>query len=251
MKKNKYTGEYVKAFLSKDAFIPDPQGNPILSGKYEPNKNETVYIYSFKENKLLFAKGFDKVYGIESHELNAQKLNSLYTPHFKNFIDEYFDRILLYLRNNNQNLNTFSISTIIKVNHFDKPVLLIIRVFDTDENGNLISVIGRSFRGLPIQSTNIVQYFLEGEGNANFMEKINHHLDFKDCISRKDIELIEELTMNSTIEQTSENLNLSPEHIEFYTNNLLSRFKLNSVPELIEFAKNNHLIPNQFKKLDL
>ena len=41
MKENKYTGEYVNAFLSKDAFIPDPQGNPIQDKRSCPEYNRS------------------------------------------------------------------------------------------------------------------------------------------------------------------------------------------------------------------
>ena len=136
MSKSKFSGDYTKAFLSKDRSKEGSKDTIYFDKTLEIAENEAVNVFSFKENKLLFAKGFEKLLGRELEEIDILQLNSLYDTVFKEFTNEYHDRMLLYLHTNNKNLESLSSTIIVKAQGIDTPFILNVKVYETDENGN-------------------------------------------------------------------------------------------------------------------
>lgn len=242
-----YTGKYTQAFLS-DKISKDSSNTDFYKERIEVKNNEAVYVYSFKGNKMVFTKGFEKITNKKDDEISILELNNLFSPHFENFINEYHDRILLFLHTNNEKNETFSSHVIIKINNFDYPVILNIKVFETDDNGNLISIIGTTTIEKRLKTSDIVQYGFKGDFNPEFVEEINNDLEFNQCVSSFNIKIIELLELKKSYTDISNKLNISEEKIKNNLNKLLKRFELKNIKELIEFAKNNYLIPNQFDK---
>lgn len=242
----KYTGKYTQAFLSDSTVRAESIETDYFNNIIDLKPNEAVYIYSFKGNKLLFVKGFEKLLNIKDEELSIIELNSHYTTDFKSFIDEYHDRLLLFLYNNNQNIESFSSHAILKVKDSDIPFMLNIKVHKTDNNGNLVSIIGRCTFDPNIRTSDIVQYSLKGDFDPDFLNTINNKLHYKKCISLENIKLIELLDSETKLEEISSKLELSEDSIKIKIDNLIEKFNLKNKAELISFAKDNHLIPNQF-----
>ena len=243
---SKYSGNYTKAFLSEKKSSDSSIEATFVDKTIHREKNEAVHIYSFKENKLIYAKGFKEILGLEENEINILNLNSLVTEVFKQFLNEYHDRALLYLYNNNENLDTLSSSVILKVFGLDYPLFLNIKVFKTDDNGNLISIIGRIKFAESLKTTEVVQYDLSGNFDKDFLFKMNHNLDFKSRISKTEITILENIEKELSITEIAKKHTIGVEELETIIENIHSRFGTKSNEELINFALKNHLLPNQF-----
>lgn len=242
----KYTGKYTQAFLSDNKINSESLESDFYNNVITVNSNEAVYVYSFKGNKMVFAKGFEKIINKKLEEINMLVLNEAFAPHFKKFINEYHDRLLLFLYNSNTNIESFSSHVIIRTNDFDNPLMLNIRVFKTDDNGNLVSVIGTNTIDKKLKTTDVIQYAFSGDFDPEFIDKINNHLDFQSCISFYNIQIIEHLNQGRTLAEIAELMNFEEQKV---TNDLAlikKKFELKNDLELIEFAQKNHLIPNQF-----
>ncbi|MEN8839039.1 MAG: hypothetical protein ABF238_00870 [Flavobacteriales bacterium] len=247
MKKSNYTGKYTDAFLTEDVSSYDSHFDENFKKYLTLKENEAVYVYSFKENKLLFTKGFENVLEVESRAVNMQFLNSEYDELAKEFVNEYHDRALLYLYNNNHKLKTFSSSVVIKTKRVETPLLLNIQVLNTDSKGNLISIIGRVLRDPNLIYGDIIQYNLNGDLEGDFLFQMNHKLDFQKRISLREIKIIEDLEMDIPTEEIGKKIGYANHRIEEIIKLMLERFSVKTTKDLIEFAKNKQLIPNQFK----
>ncbi len=246
MSKSKFSGNYTKAFLSKKVSSADSAEQLHYDKTIDIKENEATYIYSFKENKLVFSKGLESLHNIKSEEINIFFIRNLIAEHFLNFSNEYHDRLLLHIYNN-KNIENFSTNIILNYNTFDTPVLLNIKVFETDDNGNLLSVISKAIKSEKLKTTKVVQYSLNGSFQEEFNNEINFNLDHKLCISEKNIELIELLEKGKSVEDIATLLSVPVDSIMVRISNLFKRFDVTNNKDLIQFAKTNFLIPNQFK----
>lgn len=170
----------------------------------------------------------------------------MFTPYFQKFINEYHDRILLFLYTNN--IKSCSSSVIIKIKEIETPAMFNIKIYKTDDNGNLISFIGRSKLDKSLKTADIIQYSFQGDVENDFLEEMNQKLNFNNCISLYNIKLIELLEAKKEISEIAILLNTPVEKINQNLQGLYKRFSLTGESELVKFGKDNHLIPNQFDK---
>ena len=183
-----YNGKYTQAFLSDAKIKKDSIENKLLDELIKVEKDEVVWIYSLKGNKLLFVKGFE-ILNLKDEDFTSNNLNSMFTQYFQEFINEYHDRILLFLYTNI--IEYFSSSVIIKIKEIETSAILNIKIYNTDDNGNIISFIGRSKIDNDLKTTDIVQYSFQGDVENEFLEEINQNLNFNKRISLENIKLIE------------------------------------------------------------
>ncbi|MGB1041645.1 MAG: hypothetical protein ACPGVD_12280, partial [Flavobacteriales bacterium] len=163
MKTKNFSGDYLNAFLSDAYFQEDPEQVKTLDKKIKVKKNELAYVYSFKESKLLYLKGFDTVLGINHADLNIKKIHSLFRENYVEFFKEFHDRVLLYFHNNNNSIESIGCNALVLLKDIDTPINHSVRVFETDDNGNLVSVIIRMKLNESLNIGDIIQYSITGE----------------------------------------------------------------------------------------
>ena len=121
-----YNGKYTQAFLSDAKIKKDSIENKLLDELIKVEKDEVVWIYSLKGNKLLFVKGFE-ILNLKDEDFTSNNLNSMFTQYFQEFINEYHDRILLFLYTNI--IEYFSSSVIIKIKEIETSAILNIKIY--------------------------------------------------------------------------------------------------------------------------
>ena len=242
----KYTGKYTKAFLSDKKIKKESLEYDFFNNKISVQENEMACIFSFKGNKLLFCKGYDKFLGIPEEEMDLLRLNSIFTEFYEKFIYELHDRVLLFLYNNNTDLESFSSHIITHVEGIEAPVMIVMKVYSTDDNGNLVSIIGRNYIDKNLITSDVVQYAFHGDFNPEFKNKIDNDLDFTSCISYTNLRVLEALETGKKMAEISTMMNIEESQLNINIQKLLKRFELKDESELIEFAKAKKLIPNQF-----
>ncbi|MEN8957295.1 MAG: hypothetical protein ABF242_00940 [Flavobacteriales bacterium] len=245
---SKYTGKYTKAFLSDKKAKSQSIEYEYFNRTIDVKENEMVYIFSFNGNKLLFAKGYENILGISDSELDILHLNSLFTSYYERFVFEFHDRLLLFLYNNNNNIEDFSSNVITELEGFDIPVMINVKIHRTDDNGNLISIIGRNVADQNLKTSDVIQYSVHIGSDSQFISEINNDLDFKRCISLYNILVIEKMDKGIELEVIAEELNITTEKLQENLDKILTRFELKDYKELTQFAKIKHIIPNQFEK---
>lgn len=246
MPKSKYTGKYTDAFLTEDVSNYNSNLGENFNKYLTIKENEAVYVYRFKENKMLFAKGFENVLNKKNDEINMKILNTEYDELSKSFVSEYHDRALLYLYNHNSKLKSFSSSIVVKSARVKDPLLVNIQVMNTDSKGNLVAIIGRIYKDKNLRYNEIIQYSLNGQFEGDFLFQMNHKLDFDSRISLREIKIIEGLKNQISHKEIGKNIGYPGHRISEVIQLLFKRFKVKSEEELIAFAENKELIPNQF-----
>ncbi len=244
--KSKYTGKYLKAFLGDNKIKTESIEYEYYNSQVDVKDNEVSYIYSFKGNRLVFAKGFEKLNLKGDDGLDIHIIHSLFAKYYERFVNEYHDRILLYLYNNNERIDTFSSHVIINIKTIDIPLILKVKVFKTDDNGNLVSIIGTATVDDNLKTSDIIQYSIEGDLKPEFLEGINQDLDFIKCISNYNIKIIEELEKGKSQKEIADSLEIKEEVLTNILKNLLKKFEVETIEEMIEIAETKNIIPSQF-----
>ena len=251
MKTKNFSGDYLNAFLSDAYFKEDTESIKINDKKIKVSKNELAYVYSFKEGKLTYLKGFDTILGLNHTDINIKKIHFLFRENYIEFFKEFHDRVLLYFHNNNNNIESIGCNALVLLKNIETPVNHSVRVFETDNNGNLVSVIIRMKLNEKLKIGDIIQYCITGEIHEKALKEEKYFLNYKKCISKREAEIIESFIDKEKSNKIFSKVLLKPEEFVVVLENLIIRFGLQTKAELIEFAKENYLIPSQFKKIDL
>lgn len=246
MSDSKFKGDYTKAFLSENPLDKDVAKTKFLGEEFVTKPNEAVYVYSFKEGKMLFAKGLEEFTGIKDEEVNIIQLNSFSDNSYSDFLNEFHDRVLFYLNHHNDNLESISIHVIREIPAHDFPIMSILKVFETDDNGNLVSILGKIIKDNSLKTSEVIQYAFSGIVDDKFEKEINH-LDYELSISIKNISILELLDKGFSYEEIADDLGIPTMEITERLSELLTRFKLDSEEDLLKFGKKKLFIPNQFK----
>lgn len=250
MKEEEYTGDYTKAFVSETPMENNSSVAKSIKKNLKIELNEAVYIYSFKENKMIFVQGFKELFGIEDEKLNMTDMIELHTNEVSIFLNEINDKTLhqIHHKTNYQDVKTLMIINVFnKITKQSIPVLRSIYIYESNENGNLISIIARYKKDDNLKTSNIIPYGVVSKKiKDDFLIDINFNLNYKNAVSIYEIKIIELLEKEYNHLEIQEKLEYSEKELKKIISNLFLRFKTYSKSELINFAKKNYFLPNPF-----
>jgi len=205
---------------------------------------EAVYIYSFKENKMLYTKGWEELLGYKDDEISMLKIISSTTQrHFK-FSNELNEKALKFIKSQNKDLTKYSFTIEVEKYHKNKTIVsLFSRVgIYKENNGNIEEIIGVSQVIKSLKLSNIMQYAAYGPLKSEFEETLNKELFNHYAISRKEKLALELAAKGLTFKEIAASENVSLSAIEKRLLPLYKRFNVKSLPHLIDFAHSNHII---------
>ena len=107
---------------------------------------EAIYIYSFKENKMIYADGWEEVLGYKDDEITMLTIVSITSPEYAPFSNELNDKALKFISARSEELEKYSFTIELKKIHKDGmavPLISKVGVFSS-ENGQVTAIIGRS-----------------------------------------------------------------------------------------------------------
>ena len=90
---------------------------------------QAVYIYSFEQNRMLFANGWEDMLGYKDEEITLLKIVSSTSKRHYNFYNELNDKGLQYLKNIKEDLNKYSFT--IEVEKIHKNGEIIPSIFES------------------------------------------------------------------------------------------------------------------------
>ncbi len=206
---------------------------------------EAVYIYSFKENRMIYADGWEDVLGYMDDEISMLTIVNASAPVFAPFSNELNDKALRFIMGKSADLEKYSFTIELKKtqkNGKEVPVIARVGVYGV-ENGRVISIIG-SFRiNRSITFGKIMRYAAYGPDKNEFEEELNKTLFYHLAISDKEKEALALAAKGYSFKQIADNLNVSISAIDKRIIPMYKRFDVNSITHLVSFAYENHILP--------
>jgi DNA-binding CsgD family transcriptional regulator len=205
---------------------------------------EAVYIYSFKENRMIYADGWEAVLGYKDGEINMLKIISCSVPEYAPFSNELNDKAMQFIMSKRKNLEQYSFSIELKKIHkngTEVPLVVRVGVYRA-EKGRVVSIIGRFTITRSLRFGKVMRYASYGSGKNEFEDELNKSLFYHLAISDKERDALALAANGLAFKEIAHTLKVSISAIEKRINPLYRRFGVKSLAHLVNFAKDNHII---------
>ncbi|SHI56147.1 LuxR C-terminal-related transcriptional regulator [Pseudozobellia thermophila] len=206
--------------------------------------DQAVYIYSFKENRMLYAQGWYEILGYKDSEINMLTIVNITTEHFLDFSNELNDKALEFLLGKSEDLEAYSFTIELEKVHKDgRHIPLFSRVgVHKAEKGMISEIIGVSQVLKTLKKGRVMQYAAYGPEKSQFEETLSKELFKHFAISRKEKEALALAANGYAFKEIAHQLEVSQSAIEKRILPLYKRFNVKSLPHLISFAHENFLL---------
>jgi len=238
-------GDYSKSFITN---IPaDLNGPEAISFKASIPKfaDEAVYVYSFKQNKMLYADGWFELLGYRDEDISMLTIVTITSPEYAAFSNELNDKALMFIQSKTIDLEKYSFTIELKKIHKNGmhiPLISRVGVLKS-ENGKVTEIIGRSQMARSVNFGKIMRYAAYGPEKSEFEEELNKSLFHYYAISSKEKEALEMVSKGYSFKEIANHFQVSQSAIEKRIIPLYKRFDVKSLSHLITFAFENHILP--------
>lgn len=238
-------GDYSKSQISD---VPADM-NSAIAKKYEKSltkfPDEAIYVYSFKENRMLYAKGWEQILGFRDDEISMMKIVTITVPEYAPFVNDLNDKALQFARKQKEDFKKYSFTIELKKIHkmgHEVPLIWRVSVLNF-ENDEMTEIVGRAEVNKSINLGKVMRYAAYGPEKSKFEEKLNEELFHHFAISRKEKEAISLIAKGLTHKEIAQELGVSSSAVEKRILPLYKRFDVKSSAHLISFAYKNHILP--------
>ena len=206
--------------------------------------DEAVYIYSFKESRMIYADGWEEILGYRDDEINMLTIVSITASEYAPFSYELNEKALKFLMGKTEDLEKYSFTIELKKIHKNgTPIPLISKVgVYSSENGRVTAIIGRSQVNHSINLGKVMRYSLYGPARSEFEEVLNKQLFHHFAISAKERDALVLVAKGYSFKEIAGLLNVSSSAIEKRIIPLYRKFNVKSLTHLISFAYDNHIL---------
>lgn len=206
---------------------------------------EAVYIYSFAQNRMIYASGWEEILGYRDDEITMLRIMSITTPDYIQFSNELNDKALKFIQSKTVDLEKYSFTIELKKIHQNGthiPLISRVGVLRA-ESGKMVEIIGRSQVNRSIKFGKVMRYAAYGPDKSQFEEELNKLLFENFAISSKEKEALALVAKGFSFKEIAGSFNVSQSAIEKRIIPLYKRFKVRSLSHLISFAYENHILP--------
>ncbi len=206
---------------------------------------ESVYIYSFAEGRMIYADGWEEVLGYKDTEINMLGIVNMTAPDFAPFVHEVNDKALQFIQTVKEDLEKYSFlieQKKVHKNGSEVPITARVGVFESYQ-GKMVSIIGRFQINHNIRFGKVMRYSAYGPEKAQFEEELNKTLFYNYAISGKEKEALSLVAKGMSFKEIAALFNVSPSAIEKRILPLYKRFNVKSLTHLVSFAYDNFILP--------
>lgn len=238
-------GDYAKSFITD---VPaDLTCEEAIRYKASIPKfpEEAVYIYSFKQNKMLYADGWEELLGYRDDEISMLTIVNITSPEYTAFSNELNDKALMFIHSKSEELEEYSFTLELKKMHkngMHVPLISRVGVFKS-EDGKVTEIIGRSQISRSINFGKVMRYAAYGPEKSEFEEELSKVLFHHYAISRKEKEALSLVAKGYSFKEIANVFGVSQSAIEKRILPMYKRFEVKSLTHLVSFAYDNHILP--------
>mgnify|MGYP000152860722 CR=1 FL=1 len=238
-------GEHTKSLVTDIPLDPKSDTYKFYRKTIPHYEGEAVYIYSFIEGRMLYARGWKDILGYKDTEVTMLKIISATTPHFINFSNELNDKALKFISTKTKKLEGYSFTLEVKKIHKNGktkvPLFSRVGVFKSYK-GQMTEILGRSQIMKSVKYSKVMEFAAYGPDKSEFEESLSKELFNYLTISRREKEVLLLASKGMTFKEIGENLGVTQSAIEKRIIPLYKRFDVRSLPHLISFAYENHIL---------
>lgn len=214
----------------------------------QPFPEEGFYIYSFQENKMLYARGWEALVGIPDHEIGMVDIVDLSAPRFALFVEEVNDKALMFLAGRNERLTEYCFQIHLRLMHRngdEVPVSAKVAVHDVREDGHLKSISGSFRMNRSLRFGEVMRLSSYGPQSKEFEDALDPALFKEMVISDKELEALKLASQGMANKQIADHLGISNSAVDKRLSPLLKRFNVRSRTHLLAFAIDNYLLDQE------
>ncbi len=207
---------------------------------------EAVYIYSFKENRLIYADGWEETLGYKDAEIDLLTILSQTDPLHAPFAFDLSEQAIKFILSKKQDMLQYSYSFEARKIHKNGslvPMQIKLAIFSVEEDGAVKEAIGRFQVNRALRFGKVIRYAAYGPEKNEFEDELNKSLFEHIAISNKEKIVLQYVSKGLTIKEIASILDLSKSGVEKRILPLYKRFSVNSLPHLISFAHENFILP--------
>lgn len=238
-------GKYSKSFITETPADPGSTEARHFGRTLLRFPEEAIYIYSFKENRMLYAVGWEEILGYRDDEINMMTIVSITSPEYAPFTNELNDKALKFIHQKTQDLEQYSFTIELKKIHRNGahiPLISRVGVYRS-ENGVVTEIIGRSQVNHSLKFGKVMRYAAYGPEKSKFEEELNKALFGHYAISLKEKEALSLVARGYSFKEIATLSQVSRSAIEKRIIPLYKRFQVKSLSHLVSFAYDNHILP--------
>lgn len=207
---------------------------------------EAVYIYSFHENRLIYAAGWEETLGYEDQYIDLHTIVKQTDPLHAPFAYDLNDNAVKFILSRNHQLLEYFIT--MEINKIHKngsliPMMVKLGVYSVESNGSVKEAIGRFQINRGLRFGKVIRYSSHGPDREEFEDALNKALFKHIAISEKEKETISYIASGLSFKEIADKNGVSQSAVEKRIHPLYRRFEVNSLPQLISFAYENFILP--------
>jgi DNA-binding CsgD family transcriptional regulator len=207
--------------------------------------DEAVYIYSFKEGRMLYADGWEAILGYPDAEINMLAIINMSVPKFAPFSHELNDKALQFILTQRDNLEQYSFSIELKKLHknmTEVPIVARVGVYEV-ECQRVTSIIGNFRVNHGLHFGEVMRYAAFGPEKNEFEDELNKTLFCNPAISDREKEVLSLAAKGHSFKEIGDMLYISHSAVEKRLFPLYKRFNVRNLAHLVSFAYDNHILP--------
>lgn len=238
-------GDYSKNFISDTPADQDSKEVLYFNQTIPRFPEEAIYIYSFKQNRMVYASGWEEVLGYKDHEINMLAIVNMSAPEFAPFSHDLNDKALQFIHNKSKDLEKYSFTIELKKVHKNGslvPIVARVGVYSS-ENGKVTAIIGRFQINRNLIFGKVMRYAAFGPEKEKFEEELNKILFSHLAISDKEKEALALVAKGYSFKEIAHELKVSHSAIEKRIIPLYKRFNVKSLTHLVSFSYDNSILP--------
>lgn len=237
-------GDFLKTFITSTPADPASKEARLLGESIQRFAEEAVYIYSFVQNRMLYAAGWEETLGYKDDEINLPTILYITSPEYAPFSAELNEKALQFILTKTEQLEKYSFTMELKKMHkegYPVPMISKVGVFSAS-HGKVTAIIGRFQVSPNIKFGKVMRYAAHGPDKSAFEEELNKQLFRHFAISGKEKEALSLVARGYSFKEIAGYYNVTPSAIEKRIIPMYKRFDVKSLTHLISFAYENHIL---------
>lgn len=226
----------------------DSKSEGYLNYKKSINRfpEEAVYIYSFKENRLVYADGWEETLGFKDTEIDLLTIMSQTDPLHAPFSFDLNDKALKFILSKKKKMLQYSFSLEVRKVHKNGslvPMQIKLAIFSVNKDGSVKEAVGRFQINRDLRFGKVIRYAALGPEKNEFEEELNKSLFRHLAISNKEKEALQFVAKGYSMKEIAEELGVTLSAVEKRILPMYKRFNVKGLPHLISFAYENFILP--------
>lgn len=236
--------EFDEYFLSNQSSGDDKHTTNSKFSKIRTLAKEAKYIYSIKERRILFAKGWEDLLGYSSKDISMEMLLKITTPDFIGFSRAMFIKTLAFILSKTENLFDYTCTYESKKYNKQNEEISVIESFEVFKvNHHRVTEFMGTYKLNPRKSSLHKKYlFATGPDIEEILEEMREYTDDKYFLTKKERQVLKLLLEGRILKDIAYELKISKSNVEKMIGKMRREFMVNSTKELIIYALKNQLL---------